>query len=255
MTRSFRLAELTREKVRELAPHSTVIVATSSTEQHGPHLPINTDAAIVEAITGRAAERAARQISVLVAPPLHFGFSPQHLFACALSLTSTTFYQVIWDIGSSLASAGFRRIFLLNSHGGNDECDRLLTKDLVIRHDVAVAACSYWTIAESALKQIGARDLGVIPGHAGGFETALMMAIAPELIDYDLLPATSPDPGPISSRGVFPGLSIQKHDEWKRVGGYSDAPTKATAEKGKLILATIADVVADAVIAFHRSVA
>lgn len=253
MPRSHQLAELTRGTVRELAPISTVLIPTSSTEQHGPHLPINTDAAVVRAITQQAVERASEEVSVLVAPPLHFGFSPHHLFACALSLTSTTFYRVIYELASSLAGAGFRRIFFLNSHGGNEECEKLLAKDLVISHDVTIAACSYWNIAEPALRKVGARDLGFIPGHAGGFETALMMAIAPDLIDMSLLPKEDPEPAPISNRGVFPGLAVQKHDEWKRVNGFSDAPTRATAEMGRVLLNTIADVVADAVVAFHRS--
>lgn len=253
MSATIRLDELTREEVRELAPHATVVLPTAATEQHGPHLPLRTDHAIGEAIVLRAAEKAASSIPVVVAPALAFGNSGHHLFACAMSLTSSTFLSVLNDLADSLVISGFRRLFFLNSHGGNDECVKLLTRDLVLRHNVAVAACAYWEVGDAAAKKAGVMELGYFPGHSGGFETSIMMAIAPELVRANRLPQHSPDPPPIWRRIDAAGLTVQKAGEWEHIGGYSDAPTKASAEAGHRLLTAISDAVAEAMVAFHQA--
>lgn len=245
------LQDLTRERVVEIAPASTIILPTAAIEQHGPHLPMSTDTRIVEAIAAAAANRAATEVPVLVAPTVCFGSSHHHLFAAAMSLRSDTFLRVINDLADSLVQAGFRRIFVLNGHGGNDECVRLLAKDLVLRAQVSVAACSYWEVAAEAIRGVGVPAL--FPGHAGWFETSLMLSIAPELVDREAFPAATPTPPAISSRGIARGLAVQKYGEWRRTGGFSDAPAGAAEETGRRLLASIAETVGEAVVAFHRS--
>ncbi len=246
------LNELTRDDVRDLAPEATVVLPVASTEQHGPHLPLKTDSALGEAVAVRAAQVAAESVPVVVAPVLPFGSSHHHLVFCALSLKSSTLVAVLNDLADSLGAAGFRRIFLLNAHGGNDEVVRLLAKDLVLRHPVAVAACSYWQVGEEAVRATGALELVRFPGHSGAFETAMMMAVAPELVRAERMPERSADPPAFSARGIAPGLMVQKAGEWERIGGYSDTPTSATPEAGRLMLDAISRAVSEAIIAFHR---
>lgn len=252
MTDSLRLEELTREEVRELAADATVLVPVAATEQHGPHLPLQTDSLIGEAVAFRAATAAAAHVPIVVAPLLPYGYSAHHLFACAMSLTSATFLSVVNDLADSLAVSGFRRLFFLTSHGGNTECVRLLAKDVVTRHDVAVAGCAYWEVAESAARGAGVEELGFFPGHAGGFETSVMLALAPDRVRLDRLPREDPSPLPFARRVVAPGLMLQKAGEWPRIGGYSDAPIHATAEAGHRLLGAIAGAVSQAIVAFHR---
>ncbi len=246
------LNELTRDEVRALAPEATVVLPVASTEQHGPHLPLKTDSSLAEAVAAGATRIAAERVPVVVAPVMPFGSSHHHLVFCALSLRSSTLIAVLNDLADSLAGAGFRRIFLLNAHGGNDEVVKLLAKDLVLRHPIAVAACSYWQAGEAAARATGAMELARFPGHSGAFETAMMMAVEPDLVRTDRMPAESPDPPAISARGIAPGLMVQKAGEWERTGGYTDAPTKATPEAGKSLLEAISRAVADAIVAFHR---
>lgn len=253
MASGLRLNELTREEVMDLAPRTTVVLPVASTEQHGPHLPLLTDCALGEAIAVRAVEHASRSIPVLLAPVMPFGNSQHHLFACALSLRSSTLIAVLNDLADSLVASGFRRLFILNSHGGNDECVKLLAKDLVLRHEVTVAACSYWQVAEASAKEAGVAELGSYPGHSGGFETAAMMAVAPSLVRQSRLPHEDPDPRAIWSRRVAPGLVIQKAGEWERIGGYSDAPTRATPQIGARLLDAIGQAVGEAIVAFHHA--
>ncbi len=252
MATVLRLNELTREEVLGIAPRATVVLPVASTEQHGPHLPLLTDCALGETIALRSVEHASKRIPVLLAPVLPFGNSQHHLFACALSLRSTTLLAVLNDLADSLVASGFKRLFVLNSHGGNDECVKLLAKDLVLRHDVAIAACSYWEVGEASAKEVGAAELGAYPGHAGGFETAIMMAVAPSLVRQSRLPREVLDPPAVWSRKVAPGLVIQKAGEWERIGGYSDAPTKATPQLGAKLLDAISLAVGEAIVAFHN---
>jgi len=253
MVHALRLAELTREDVRELAPNTTAILPTASTEQHGSHLPLNTDAVLGEAITLRAAELAGAEIPVVVAPVLALGNSGHHLFSCALSLRSSTYLAVLNDVADSLVATGFKRIFVLNSHGGNDECVKLVAKDLVLRHQVAIAVGAYWELAEEAILKAGGEEIGRMPGHSGGFETSMMMAVAPELVRRDRMPVKDPQPPAIFAQGIAKGLVVQKFGEWARTGGYTDAPSKASSEVGETLLEAISRAVADAIVAFHQA--
>jgi len=246
------LANMTREQVRERAPVATVILPTAAIEQHGPHLPLSTDTTIATAIAMASAAEAAREAPIVVAPTLCFGSSHHHLITAAMSLSSETFLRVVGDLADSLVQSGFRRIFVLNGHGGNDECVRLLAKDLVLRADVAIAACSYWQAGEAAARQVGVPK--IFPGHAGTFETSLMLAIAPDLVRRDAFPKEDPAPPPLSYRPIAPGVFVQKAGEWQRIGGYSDAPVQATAEAGQSLLNAITHAIAEAVLAFHRSI-
>lgn len=253
MAHALRLGELTREDVRELASRATVILPTASTEQHGPHLPLNTDTLIGEAVALRAAELASAEVPVVVAPVLSVGISGHHLFSCALSLKSSTYLAMLNDVADSLITSGFKRLFVLNSHGGNDECVKLLAKELVLRHEVAVAAGGYWEMGESAIRNADGEQVGRLPGHSGGFETSLVMALAPELVRRDRMPVDDPQPPAIFARGIAKGLMVQKYGEWARTGGYTDAPSKASPEAGKILLEAISGAVASAIVAFHRA--
>ena len=253
MASFLRLDEMTRDGLREMAPRATVVLPAASTEQHGPHLPLQTDRALTEAVALRAVETAGARVPVVLAPTLAFGSSHHHLVYAALSLRSSTFIAVLNDLADSLVGAGFRRLFVLNGHGGNDECVKLLAKDLVLRSPVAIAAASYWDVGGAAARVAGEAGLKNFPGHSGGFETALMMAVAPQLVRLDRLPSGDPNPPRITGREVASGVAVQKGGEWERIGGYTDSPTGATAELGNRLLAAIADAVADALVAFHKA--
>lgn len=253
MANRLRLDELTREELRELAPHTTIILPTASTEQHGPHLPLNTDAVLGEAVARKAAEMAAAEVPVVVAPVITLGNSGHHLFSCALSLRSTTYLAVLTDVADSLVASGFKRIFVLNSHGGNEECVKLMAKELVLRHQAAIAVGAYWDVAREAILKTAGAGIGRIPGHSGGFETSMMMAVAPELVRRDRMPSKDPQPPGIWTQDIAKGLMVQKTGEWERTGGFTDAPLNASPEAGKILLQAISRAVADAMVAFHRA--
>lgn len=255
MARDLWLSHMTRDHVREIASRTTLVLPTAAIEQHGPHLPLMTDASIAHALAERVACAASEQVPVCIAPVLPFGNSHHHLEYVALSLRSNTYLAVLQDLLDCAVAAGFRRIFVLNAHGGNDESIKLAARDVILRSQVAVASCSYWTISRKAVQAAGVRELGYFPGHAGGFETAVMMALAPELVDETLFPQDASHPVMLSHSALSDGLSVFRSGEWKRVDGYSDPPTSATAEIGKGLLEVIVNEAAKALVAFHEAAA
>ncbi len=99
-----------------------------------------------------------------------------------MSLSTTTYYRVLIDLAESLISGGFQRIFFINGHGGNDEVVHLVARDLALQHPVHCAAAAYWAIAWDALLAAQAGQAGQVPGHAGAFETSLVLALRPDLV-------------------------------------------------------------------------
>ena len=141
--------ELTRVALRELAPEALAVWPVGATEQHGPHLPVGTDAMHAEWVAREAAARAAAQLTVVVAPTLRIGSSAHHLpFGGTMSLPTETYHRVIRAGVESLVTDGFRRVFVVNGHGGNHELIQLAVRDLALElPDVHLAAGSWWAMA------------------------------------------------------------------------------------------------------------
>ena len=246
------LHELTREKARELAPQTLLVLPVGAVEQHGPHLPVGTDYLTVEHVTRCAAEQAQETISVLVAPTLPFGSSHHHLsFGGTLSLATETYYRVLADLGESMIVSGFRSLVLINGHGGNHELIQLVARDLAIKHNVKFAAMSYWTVAWDALVAEGAHLKGHLPGHAGYYETSQIMALRPDLV-VEPLPHRDGVAGS-DPRSFYGPYRSEKHRFLEDLDGYTDSPDQGDAEQGKAYLAAVIRSVGQAFVEFHKS--
>ena len=251
---SWHFDALNRDQLTAIAADCTVVIPLGSTEQHGHHLPVRVDAAAVTAIAERAVERAAGEIPVVLTPTLPFGFAHHHLpFGGTISLSALTYVAVLSDIGSSLAHQGFRRIVFLNGHGGNEAAMRLVTDKLSYEMDldVHVAATSYWQVAAQALQQ-AQLDGPQVPGHAGYFETSLMLALFPDLVDLDRRPADQ-QALPLGVPDLS-GAVIRRPELWAASDGRTDDARSASTQIGETALRLISSATAEFVIRFHRSV-
>ncbi len=223
------------------------VLPVGSQEQHSEHLPMGTDTLLAEAVVDAAVERLGDEPELVRLPALPYGHSPHHLFAAAVSLSATTLLAVLDDALESLVRSGFRRALLVNGHGGNDEVVKLAVKRCALRSDVAFGACSYWSLA-------GPQGPSQSPGHAGWFETSLLLAAHPDLVR----PAArrpEPDPPPLFHRSPAPGLVVARYGEWERVGGATDDAADANAEEGRGLLAARAEALAEAIRAFDGATA
>ena len=233
-----RLVEMTRSEANRVAPESLLVVPLGATEQHGPHLPVGTDSMLVEAVAERAVLALRDSFPVVLAPTLPVGSSAHHVpFGGTLSVTSVSFYGVLMDIGRSAASGGFRRMFYLNGHGGNHELAQVAARDLGLELPIAVGAGSWWAMAYDALIEAGSPTIRNIPGHAGGFETAAMMAMAGHLVREQ--PPSRPDQ-PAADPPFRSGYRTEVHGSWKAIDGFTDNPAGASAELGARFLTVAA---------------
>lgn len=244
-----------RDELARLAPDSTVVVPLGSTEQHGPHLPVCVDAAIVSAIAERAVNDAGEKVRVLLGPTLPFGFSHHHLaFGGTISIALPVYLDVLTEIGKSLVHSGFRRVVFLNGHGGNEAAAAAVLDRLVheLGMDVHVAATSYWTLAADDLDSLQL-EVGPVPGHAGGFETSCMLAIQPELVQLEAKKSGESVPSSLADPDIV-GARIRRPRIWERSSGRSDDAGAASEGIGEQVLAVVASAVARFLVEFHRSV-
>lgn len=250
----FLFHQLTREEINTRASAGAIaIIPVGATEQHGPHLPVGTDTYAVEHIVREASARIADEVPVLVTPTLPFGCSPHHLqFGGTLSFRSETYYALLTDLVESLIIDGFTRAMIVNGHGGNHELVQLVVRDLALKHPVNLAAASYWQMAADELTATGAHDRGRAPGHAGNFETSLVMALQPDLV-IEPRTARDDDPSLIDPPTLTSRLRIERHDAWQHFDGFTDSPARATAEQGQTYLSAAISGVASTIEAFDQA--
>jgi creatinine amidohydrolase len=228
---------LTREEVAAIAPDALLVLPVGSTEQHGPHLATATDALLATAIAERAGAAAARPETILLAPTLAYGASAHHLpFGGTLSLGVATFQLVLADLLASAASAGVRRVFVLNGHGGNAAACVIAVAEASREHGLVAA-----TAMASDLVDPQAID-GPLHGHAGSFETSLLLALDPGRVHVD---RARPSPGG-GARRRPQGLVVAEPGRWQELDGFTDRPDEASAERGEQALAACVAAVAAA---------
>ncbi len=247
---SYRLWELRWNEIAALDRDTTLIIQpTGAIEQHGHHLPIDTDIHDSSEIAFRAAAQAQAEGigTVLVAPPVWWGTSPHHLaYPGTISLRMSTMSDLLVDIVASLWKHGFYRILFLNGHGGN--IGILAATALRISEEVGIspAVVSYWQLVKETLRAVGDSPTGGF-GHACEMETSIQLHLRRERVDMDQAGPDMPrqltsfscidfrEPGPVMIPWDFARDS--------RTGGMGD-PSTATGEKGRRIVeAAVAKVV------------
>ena len=229
------LGTMTREQVASLPPDTLAIVPVGSMEQHGYHLPTSTDTLLARTFADQLALEV-HEYSSLVLPPIPFGYSPHHFpYAGTVSVGSSILREMLVDIGRSVSVWGLRRLLFINGHGGNEDIVRLAAREIAYHHHVIAGAVSYWVPGLAEMRQ-DANDVDrhyPMPGHAGRFETALMLHFYHSLVNLQYIPE---------------GLVKETHrenpywfhpDGFARFGGFSDDPRGASAVEGS----TMADVI------------
>src|SRR5690606_9063225 len=104
-------------------------------EQHGPHLPCAVDSLIAAGITGKALERLDPTVPAYALPPQVYGKSDEHLhFPGTITLTGETLFSILVEIGESVYRAGFRKLLIINGHGGQPQPIEMAARELRLRH-------------------------------------------------------------------------------------------------------------------------
>lgn len=232
---------LTWPEVRRAAGEARVcLVPVATLEDHGPHLPIDTDLRITAEICRRTAEAAPDEIVLL--PPIPHGYSPHHMdFPGPITIGWETFTRYCKDVGTSLARHGFGRILYINGHGSNQNFVEAAARLVGVEHPGVLAAAAFYLSGEEALATVeGLRDSGRGGmGHACELETSIYLAIDPEAVDMER--AVDERSYPAGEHAFMdwsdgPLKLMPWWSSFSATGVQGDA-TKATAEKGEALIA------------------
>ena len=221
------LSEATWLEIRD-CEGDLAVLPVGSTEQHGPHAPLGTDAlaaaAVAEAGVAAYCERTGADVPV--APTIPVGVAAEHrAFDGTLWVSPDTFRRYVRETVASLAAHDFDRVVLVNGHGGNTDALRELTGE-ISRFDAAYAVAFTW---------FEGVDSDLPMGHGGARETAVLRHIRPELVDEDQ--AETASEGGSDNWGEWVAGVNLAHDsaEFSDNGVVGD-PTAGTAADGERLV-------------------
>jgi creatinine amidohydrolase len=222
------------------AADALVIVPVASLEQHGPHLATGVDILCATEIAHRTARRLmAAGRPAVVTPCVWTGLAEHHVaFGGTVTLDYAAFAAVLKGIVRSAARAGFRRVMLLNGHGGNAEAVAVVSGECQAEFGLKVAAATYWHVAGDAFAPILESQSNVM--HACEAETSMVMAILPAAVRPERLAEAH---GPASTRPEGQPAAMIRRRSFREVtasGVIGDA-RKATAAKGQALLDAAAE--------------
>ena len=239
-----RLEQLCWPQILEQAarPGSTVIWPFGAIEQHGPHLPVGTDALFAERVCEAVLARLDPALPIWRLPLQSFGFSPEHRgFPGTLSLRSELVIALVRQVGRDLAAAGVQRLVLLNAHGGQPQVLEIAARDLhQIHGDFMVFPLFVWAVPNCAGDLLTPKELelGI---HAGDAETSLMLSMLPDQVRQDRAQAEFPQDLPTDSWLTMEGaLPFAWTTRDLSASGVLGDPTVATAAKGEQLLQSLA---------------
>lgn len=236
MTQSneYRYDRLTWPEMNQaIGMQKVVILPVGSTEQHGPHLPLDTDAFLVESVCAEVGRRIPEQ--TLVLPTVAYGLNRHHIdFPGTIHIEPEVFIAFCLNITKSVAYHGFRKVLVVNGHGSNMPLCDIVARKTVLETDSLCAAVSYISLGVKAFE--GIRESQVL-AHADEFETSLYLHLAPERVRLDRMVAGDDVQGRYLSSDSTANYPVRFSDYWGRwtSQGVHGDPRTATADKGQVL--------------------
>jgi len=221
------------------AETTVALLPVAAIEQHGPHLPLSTDAIINEALVAAALQRVPDGVTVLVLPSVSIGNSLEHTaFTGTLHINAETLMSAWTDIGESVARAGLRKLVILNTHGGQTALVDLVALRLRVEQAMLVVRGNYFAFGTPP----GLFDADELEHaiHGGAVETSLMMHIRPDLVRTDRVDDLRGLPTELAARNAFLGAEKPAGFGWMsqdlHPAGVTGNALEADAAKGEACL-------------------
>lgn len=167
-----------------LAAQTIAVLPVAATEQHGPHLPLSVDAALLQGVIDAALPLLPAALPVLLLPPQNIGLSTEHTaFAGTLTLTPTTLIALWTELGACVARAGVQKLLLLNGHGGQVSVMDIVARELRQHCGLLVYSASWFSLPlPDDVAGRFSRDEHRFGIHAGEIETSMMLHLAPQTV-------------------------------------------------------------------------
>ena len=248
------ISEMRYPQIREAIDSGAfAIIPTGSNEQHGPHLPLETDSRLVWEVVSRALDRIPEEVEVICTPVVWMGYSTHHLdFSGTISLKPETYINVIFEICESLIIHGIRKILIVNGHGGNIAALNVAARKVKDKYpEVLIAVITYWDLVAD-MPEWKSAGHGC---HACEFEADLMLALRPELVDMDAAPESPVKPrSRFLGRGFFESTFVSLIENTAEVSanGCWGLPRNASREAGEKLLETLVEGMREFLIDFNK---
>lgn len=166
-------------------PEATIaVLPVAAIEQHGPHLPVSTDTAIMDGMLETVISRLPADLDIRILPVQAVGKSNEHIEAPGtLTLPPATLIEAWTELGMSVARAGVKKIVIVNSHGGNEEIMGIVTRELRVRAKMLAVKTAWQRFGRPSGLYTDLEDRQGI--HGGDVETSLMLHFRPDLVEMD----------------------------------------------------------------------
>ncbi len=219
------------------------LLPVAAVEQHGPHLPLATDALINDGIVRAALQQVPATATLLVLPAQSVGLSPEHTsFGGTLTIADTTVADVWTDVGRSVARAGVRKLVIFNTHGGQKALVDLVAMRLRAELGMLVARATYFAFGTPPGVFDAAEAAHDI--HGGEIETSLMLHLRPDLVRTAAIADFKGLPHELAARnrvlGAEKPVGIGWRSEDLHPAGACGNAARADASKGAKHLAHLA---------------
>jgi creatinine amidohydrolase len=237
--------DLTTTEFGRVDPERTVaLLPVAAVEQHGPHLPLSTDALINDGIVRAALQRLPADITLLVLPAQNVGLSPEHTsFAGTLSIRDSLLLDVWTDLGRSVARAGLRKLIVFNTHGGQKSLVDLLAVRLRSELGMLAVRATYFAFGS----QPGLFDPAELVHdiHGGEVETSLLLHLRPDLVRTEALADFKGLPQELAARNRLLGAEKPVGIGWRaedlHASGACGNAARADGRRGAQHLSYLAD--------------
>ncbi len=243
-----KFAEMTAYEIKAVEREQTLVMfPIAACEQHGKHMPTYTDSILCGAVASAVEQKMPE--AVLLLPTLWVGASQHHLrWGGTLTATLETYTQLLCEISKSALDNGFRRLLLLNGHGGNIDPMHVAMREMQLDYrNCLLSSASYWSIAEGEIAACMEDNIHTM-GHACEVETSLMMHLRPELVKQSEI-----EDGSDFLKDNVAGVNISRDMLQRTKTGTAGSPHLASPEKGAKMFTAIVEKVSEAVAMLQKT--